>query len=736
MSWYRRLLNLVRSDRVTSEIDRELAFHVAEAEDELVASGLSRAEAAREARRRFGNYGLQKERTRDVDVLPWLESLVSDVRYGWRALRASPGLAAVAILSLGLGIGANTAIFSLINAVLLRPLPVQDPQELVQVQSLDKDSDPHERSGVMFTNPLWEQVRDREDVFSGVFAVSNASFDASRGSETRAIRGSWVSGAMFSTLGVQPLLGRMIARSDDVPGCPAIAVLGHSFWQSEYGGDAGIVGKTIALNSRPAEIVGVADARFTGVVVGQNVNLYVPICAVAALRSSRAQLEHRSIWWLRVLGRPRPGVTLAQVNARLAALAPAAHEATVAAHLSTDSKHKYTSRTIKAIEAPGGISYVRDDYRSALLVLMGIVGLVLLVACANLANLLLARATTRQGEVAIRLALGASRGRLVRQLLTESMLLSFLGACAGVLFARWSSRFLVGFISTRDNDVALDLSLDLRVLGFTILVAAATGVLFGLAPAWRSRHVDPQSALKRSGRTTVSGHSRFNLGKALVVGQVALSLVLVAGAGLLVSTFWRLASMDPGFARDEVLIASLDLRRTNVKGDQPDALYDRIRTRLEAIPSVHSTSMSEMTPVEGGYWNDDVLVDGFTPKSPEDYLAYFNRVGERYFETLGMRLLSGRDFSMADVSGAERVAIVNQTLARRFFGTASPLGRQFRVRAGDGTGQPIRIVGVVSDAKIVTLREETLAGVYLPDQAARIVQRATDVRAARARLGW
>ena len=700
MGLYRRFVNLLRSNRLSADIDREMAFHMAERADDLVAGGMSEDDARREARRRFGNPGMQKERTRDADVMTWLESVGADVRYAVRALRASPGFALVTIVSLGLGIGANTAIFSLINAVVLKSLPVTHPEELVRVTMGESEG------GAVFTNPIWEQIRDRQDMFSGVFAYGNERFNLTAGGEVRRARGVMVSGDYFSTLGVRPEAGRLLARTDDVRGCPAVAVLGHGFWQSEFGGSPSAVGKAITLDRKPYEIVGVTPESFFGVSVGESPQVYVPLC-------QRSDLDQRSTWYLYIIGRPKPGVTPTQLATRARALAPAVFSATLPERWGVAEKAEYARNTLGVRPAPNGLSYVRIQYQKALTVLMVVVGLVLLIACANVANLLLARAAVRGREMAIRLAIGAARRRLVRQLLTESILLAGLGALAGALFARWGTSMLVASLSRGQAPVSLDLTLDGRVLAFTLVVAVATGILFGLAPAWRSTHVDPQLALKANGRGIAEGHTRFSVGKVLVVGQIALSLVLVIGAGLLLGTFRNLAVLDPGFRREGVLIVSVDLSH----GGYSDSVYTTVRrdllTRIRALPGVVSAAGSQITPISGSAWNDFIKVDGFSAKSERDALAYFNEVSDGYFTTLGTPLLAGRDFNDRDRLGAPGVAIVNEAVVKKFFGGTNPLGKTYRTTIGDSVSQPVEIIGVVKDAKYRELREEAIPTIYV-----------------------
>ena len=700
MAWYRRLFNNLRSNRLSSDIQREIDFHIAERIDDLVADGMSEPDARREARRRFGNSSVQKERTRDADLLTWLESLGADVRYAVRGMRSSPGFAAVIVISLALGIGANTAIFSLINSVVLKSLPVQDPEQLLQVTLYDSQA-------AALTNPIWEQIRDRQDVFSGVFAYGDRGFNLASGGEMRRASGNMVSGEFFTTLGVRPAVGRLLVRTDDVRGaCPPVAVLSHGFWQSEYGGSPSVVGKSISLNNTPHTVVGVAQEGFFGVDVGRSVQVYVPLCL-------RANLDARSNWFLWAIGRPKPGITKEMAAARLASLSSAVFDATVPEQWSASQQAEYRANKLSVAPGANGLSWLRRDYQKALGVLMAVVGLVLLIACANVANLLLARASARRREMAIRLAIGAARRRLVRQMMTESILLATLGAAAGLLFARWGAALLVQILAAGKTDLSLDVSLDGRVLLFTIAVAVATGVLFGLTPAWRSAHVDPQAALKANGRGVAEGHSRFTVGKWLVVGQLALSLVLVMGAGLLLGSFRKLTTLDPGFRHEGVLLVATSMSNAGIPDSAFGPLRDQLLERLRSLPGVQSASISQMTPIGGSSWNEVVGADGFNAATMEDRLVYFNEVSDGFFATLGMTLRAGRDFDRRDVPGATKVAVINETMARRFFGTSNPLGKSFYTMQHEKRGEPIEVIGVVKDAKYEELREETLATAYV-----------------------
>lgn len=704
MAWWNRLINLARTKRLTSDIDRELAFHIEERVDELMATGMTEAEARREAARRFGDPLRHRERMRDADVAPWLDSIASDVRHAMRGLRTSPGFSLVAILSLALGIGANTSIFSLMDAVMLRSLPVERPHELVRVTRGD--------GGAVVTNPIWEELRDRQDFFSGLFAYGHAHFNLARGGEARRASGTWVSGDYFTTLGVRPVLGRLLRAEDDVRGCPAVAVLGHAFWQAEYGGDAGIIGRSIPLNTVEYTVIGVANAGFTGVTVGHDVQVFAPLCAME--HEQRGALDERAYWYLQLLGRPAGGMVLEQVQDRLAALSSGIYAATVPQEYGVEGQQNYRNGTLTAEAAPKGNSYVRSEYSGALVALMVAVAFVLLIACVNIANLLLARSAARQREMAIRLAIGAGRARLLRQLVTESLLLAGLGAALGVVFMRWSSRLLVALLSSSSDPVYLELTINSRVLGFTVLVAIVTGLMFGLAPALFSARLAPQAALKATSRGLVEGHSRYNAGKFLVTAQVALSLILLVGAGLLMGTFRKLATVDAGFEADGVLIVAVDLPAASVPAERRAATYRELLDRFRSMPGTQSASLSNLTPIGGGTWNNLVAVEGYTSSSRDDLLVYFNEVSDGYFATLRTRLIEGRDFAGSDTRESERVALINATMAHRFFGRANPIGREFRIHSiGDSFEPPATIVGVVDDAKYESLRESPLPTAYI-----------------------
>jgi putative ABC transport system permease protein len=620
-----------------------------------------------------------------------LDAILQDLRYALRTLRSSPGFSAVAILSLALGIGANTAIFSLINAVMLKSLPVSHPEELLQVWADEN----HDSS---FTNPMWEALRDRQDVFSGISAFAGTRFNLAVGGEARMAWGYFTGGQFFETLGVLPWIGRTYTAADDKRGCPATAVLSYSFWQKEYGGNPGVVGGTILLDTHPFQIVGVAQPGFVGVNVGISFDIFAPLCAEPIVRGENSALDRRSSWWMRVLARPKPGITVAQASARLRTLSSGVFESVVPPDYNPEDKRKFLNSKLSARPAPNGLSNIRTEYRQALLILMAVVVAVLLIACANVANLLLARGAVRQREIAIRMALGSGRGRLIRQLLTESLLLSLLGAAMGVVFARWGGRLLVGFLGSTRIPVFLDLSIDGRVLAFTAGVAVFTGLLFGLAPAWRGTRVQPQTAMKANARGVIEG-AKFGLGKALVTFQVALSLLLVVGAGLMLTTFFKLSTVHTGFDQRHVLLVQVDLRNAHYPLERRLPAFAQIVDRLQSIPGVTSASASDGTPINGSVWSGDVFAEANSMK----HHVYFNQVSARYFESMSTPLLAGRDFDARDTLEAPKVAIINRTMAVKLFGTGNPLGKTFTAPT---SGVKTRlIVGVVGDAKYASLRD-------------------------------
>jgi predicted permease len=709
MAWYHRLLNVIRSDRLSSEIQREMEFHLAERADALRATGLSERDSANEARRRFGNRSILSEQTREADLVTWIDSAIGDLRYAARTLRRSPVFAIVAVGSIALGIGATTAVYTLIDAVALRPLPVPHPEELLQLVIADAGKGGlvrHATNNQYFTNPLWEQIRDRPNGFASVAAFTDTRFNLSKGGEAKYATGILASGDYFKVFAVAPAIGRLFTPADDRRGCPGVAVLGYGYWEREFGRRSDVVGRVLSLDGKPVRVIGVARDGFTGPEVGRVPEIMLPLCADELLRGARNALDQRTYWWLRLIGRRPAGVDPRAIAARLQSLAPNAFRLTVSRRGGVEQQREYVTRTFGVAEVPNGLSGLRKVYNRALYTLMSFVALVMLIACANVANLLLARAAARQREVAIRLAIGAGRSRLVRQLLTESALLAALGAAFGLVLARWGARTLVSMISTPSRAVAIDLSLNAHVLAFAFGVTVLTVAIFGLIPAWRGTRVALQSAMKVAGRGVAEGHARFTLGKILVSAQVALSLVLLVGAGLLVGSLRKLSTVDKGFRDEGILLVEADLGRLGVPQDQLAAVRTQLLATFRSLPGVTSASTSDLTPLAGNNWNDVIVVDGYTPRRVEDGLAWFNRVSDGYFRTMDTQLLIGRDFDSRDVPTSTQVVIVNDALARKFFRTGNPLGRQLRIKMGDTASSPYTVTGVVENAKYESLRED------------------------------
>jgi putative ABC transport system permease protein len=708
-----RLRALFRRKEVESELDDELRFHFEQHVEKSMGADLNREEATRRARLAFGGAEQVKEECREARGVNFIETLLQDIRYALRILGRTPVITAVAILSLALGIGANTAIFSLIDSVMLRFLPVQKPEELVQLfRTAPRAEAEHTPS---FTNALWEQVRDHQDVFSARFAWSQTQFDLAQGGEVRHANGIFASGGYFAALGVRPVAGRLFVPDDDRRGCPSVAVLSYGFWQDHFGGAQNAIGSTLSLNHQPFQIIGVSWPGFYGVEPGQKIDVAIPICAVARFDGVKSRLDHRSWWWLSIAGRVKPGISLEQLNTRLGVLSPQVFGGAVPQDWAPADQESFRTRRLLSVPAATGTSDLRRQFGQPLTILMAVVGLVLLIACANIASLMLARAAARNKEIAVRKALGATRMRLIRQLLTECMLLSSAGALLGILFARWGSALLVRFISTEHNSVYLDLSLNGRVLAFTATIAVLTGILFGLLPAFHSTRVSLTSAMKGGGAEDGERHVRFRPGKWIVASQVAMSLVLLVVAGLFLRSIVKLVTLDIGFDRTNVLIVNTNLKTANIPAEQWLANNEDIESRLRALPGVISVSRSITTPISNFEWNNYIKAD--TPNAPtgDASLAYFNFISPGYFDTLRTPLLAGRGFTANDTKTSPQVAIVNETLARKFFSTANPVGKSFRVAADPGKPEPfVQIVGLVKDAKYESLREDTYAASFFP----------------------
>lgn len=645
-----------------------------------------------------------------------LESIRQDVRYGLRQLKQSPGFSLVAVLSLALGIGANTAIFQLVNAIRLTMLPVRNPQELVSID-FEKGSARagwwSSRSATM-TYKQWEQIRQQQQAFTGVLAWSAARFNLANGGEPRFAEGLYVSGDFFRHLGVVPLLGRTLTTQDDNQTCNPGAVISHAFWQREFGGDPGILTRTVSLDGHSIPVIGVTPPSFFGVEVGNRYEVAIPLCADQLLaEDKKGRIPVPAAWWLSMMGRLKPGWTAKSATAHLHALSPGIMRATLPPGYKSNLAKRYLANKLAATEAGTGVSGLRQQYERPLWLLMATTGLVLLIACANLANLLLARATVREPEIAVRLAIGASRWRLVRQLLAESLLLAIAGAVLGAGLALALSRALVMFISTSETPLFVGLALDWRVLGFTATLAVLTCLLFGLLPALRATYLSPVSAMRSGGRSVTAGRERFSLRRALVATQVALSLVLLVGALLFVRSLHNLLTTDAGFQPEGVLTVNIDFTRAQYPKERRLIVYRELSDRLSTVLGVVSVAQVGFTPVSGSGWDNSVGPDKAPAAGGKE--AFFNRASPGYFRTMGTRLLAGREFNDRDTLSSPKVAIVNEMFAHKFFGGANPVGRTFHLEAEAGKPEPLfQIVGLVRNTKYYELREDFKPLAFFP----------------------
>jgi putative ABC transport system permease protein len=703
MMGFKRFFNRSRWD---DERARELEAYLSMETDDNIARGMSPAAAREAARRKLGNATLVREEIYQMNTVTLVDSAWRDLKYGARLLRLNPAFAIVAIVSLALGVGANTAIFQLLDAVRIRTLPVKNPGELVEIRIADPVGG---RTGQFagrrpnLTNPLWEQIRDRQQVFSDVFAWNAPTFDLATGGESRAAQGLFVGGDFFKGLGVPALVGRTLTAADDRRGCAAPpAIVSYGFWQREYAGSPSVIGRSVVLNGHPLDIIGVTPANFFGVEVGRTFDVAVPLCAEPIFHGPRTGMDKRDVWFLGAMGRLKPGVTLEQARAQLAAISAPIFEATLPPYRADDAQH-YLQFKLGAYPAGTGFSTLRRQYESPLWLLLATTGLVLLIACANLANLMLARATAREREIAVRLAIGASRGRIVRQLLAESLLIAAIGATAGAVLAQWLSRFLVDFLTTENNRIFVALGLDWRIFAFTAALAGLTCLIFGLVPAIRATRTTPGATMKASSRGSTDTRERFGMRRALVVAQVALSLVLVVGALLFVRSLRNLMTLDAGFQQDGILVVNLDLDRAAIPQERLRAVFADITARLGALPGVESAAQVYIMPVSGSGWNNNIVVDG---KKYTEHVS-INQVSAGYFRTMGTPLLAGRDFDEHDTIGAEKSVIVTQLFVQKFMPGRNPIGQLFQIDERPGQPRPLhRIVGLVKDSKYSDLREE------------------------------
>jgi putative ABC transport system permease protein len=693
----------------------EIRAHVRMLTERYIHQGMSPGDAAFAARRQFGNTTFLQQEHREMLTFLSLDTFWRDLRYGARQLRMNPLFTVVAVLSLALGIGANTAIFELINAVRLRTLPVESPDQLafLDFRKGAVANGNFDTRSARFTYSQWQHIQARQQAFSGMIAWSARRFNRASGGEVRWAEGLYVNGDFFRVLGVQPILGRVFAAGEDKQGCTSPGVvISYGFWQQAFAGQADVLERNLTLDGWRFPILGVTPPAFTGVEVGNRFDVAIPLCADQVMaEDGRGRSASATAWWLSAMGRLKPGWTVERASADFQALSPGVMLATLPPSYRPDEAKGYLKNQFEITPGATGVSGLRRAYEQPLWLLLATTGLVLLIACANLANLLMARAGAREREIAVRQAIGASRPRRVTQLMVESLLLALLGTSHGVVLAQALSRGILSFLSTADRGILLGLGLDGRMLGFTAAIAFGTCVLFGLAPALRATRVAPSSAI-RGGRGLTAGRERFSLGRALVVAQVALSLVLLVGSLLFVGSLRKLLAVDPGFRSEGVVVVDVDFRRARYPRARRFEVYRELMEHLRGQPGVTSVAQTYFTPLSGSGSNNMCWADGSTSQHK---LSNFSHVGPGYFETLNIPLVAGRDFNDRDLLGSPRVAIVNEAFARVFWDGGNPVGHTFLVQGG--AGQPddrYQVVGLARNTKYFALREDMVPISYFP----------------------
>ncbi len=719
MAWLNRIYNTLRPGGLGREVEDEVRLHLDLRARELERSGWSGEAAREQAARQFGNVTLEKERMRDMDIAGWFETIGKDVRYALRQLARNPGFTAVAVLSLALGIGANTAIFSVLNAALLRTLPVRNPGELVTM------TDPTSTGSWIgsqtgqprdfLTYPEFVALRDRSTMLSGVCAASAQTTPWQAriaGGSQEEVRGSLVSENYFSVFGIGAAMGRVFTAADaGGVGQEPYTVISYDYWQRRFGGSAAVLGTALRLAHAEVTVIGVAARGFHGENVAQGADLWVPIAMQPLVMPGRdwlhdnaAQPESKNMW-LHVFGRRKPGVSVAQAQAEESALFRQIIAASYPATMRPETRKELMDQRIVVQDASTGVFDGRDTFARQLIILLAISALVLLIACANIANLLLARATARHREVGIRLSMGAGKGRLMRQFLTESLALSFLGGACGLAVAFAGSKALLMLLSQPDAPPQLGAAFDVRVLGFSIAITLLTAVLFGLAPAIRGTRVDINETLKETGRGVTAAGGRLTLAKGLVAAQVGLCLVLIVGAGLFLRTLWNLQSVSLGYPKERLLLLRVYGVTAGYEGNRLAALYHEIAARLGRLPGVQGVAFSENGLFGGTESGDPVDVEGFTPPPKGDRSARYDEVGPGYFSTLGIPLLLGREIGAHDTANSMRVCVINEAFAKTYFASRNPIGKRVTDLWGDKRID-MRVAGVARDARDHSLRDK------------------------------
>jgi len=641
-------------------------------------------------------------------------TLAQDFNYALRTLRKTPAFTIVVVLTLALGIGANTAIFSLTDQVLLRLLPVKSPEQLVLLDGPGAFQGRTFNNGT-FSYPMYRDFRDQNTVFDGVIARFPAPLTMGAQGQSERVSGELVSGNYFEVLGVGAHIGRTLTPDDDrTPGGHPVVVLSHSYWTRRFGASPAVLNQTITLNAVPMTVVGVAQAGFYGIAGGESPDVMVPVMMKAQMTPTWDDLQNRRSRWLTVMARLKPTVTVQQAEAAMNVIYRQINEQELK-EIKTPSKRfqeRFLTKHLDLHAGAKGPSDLRKDFATPIVVLSGMVGLVLLIACANVANLLVARGAARQKEVAIRLALGASRGAVIRQRLIESLVLSAAGAVIGLAFAWWTGTLLLKTLPFEEAVRTMTAAPDMRVTSFAIAIACLTALLFGLAPALQSTRPVLTSTLKDESGSVVGGTGQARFRKALVIAQVGLSVLLLAGAALFARSLYNLKRLDPGFRSDQLLAFSVDPSLSGYPRARTLTIFRQLEEQLAAIPGARSAAASTIALMTNSDWSSTIKVEGYHAKEGEDMNPNVNAVGPGFFATIGQPLVAGREFTVKDVEGAPRVAIINETMAKYFFGTASPIGRH--IGWGRDATPTMEIVGVAKDSKMSRLRQEIPRVVYTP----------------------
>ncbi|HET9741187.1 MAG TPA: ABC transporter permease [Terriglobales bacterium] len=721
-----RLRSLFRRRQVEGELNEEFQYHLARQIDVLIAQGLSPTQARETAMRAMGGMEQQQEKCREARGMSWIEDLVQDVRYALRTFRKSPALASVIVASLALGIGANTAIFSVIDAVMLKMLPVRDPQQLVLLKwsaprypqefvSDIEGSGGHDRGGLFFSqsfsSDVYKAIKQQNQVFDSTlaFAGNDEDVNIEVNGQAESARHQAVSGDFFNGLGVRPFLGRTLLPSDDTDSAPPAIMVSYAFWQKHFGSSRDLHGQTLAMNGESVTIVGVAPAEFFGIRPGDDMDLYIPLSLY--LRqwnrlSPQESLLASKTWWLGIIGRLKPGISLEQAQTQLQVILNRALD------VNAKNPKDLVVPRLDLLPASKGLNALRKKFSTSLFLLMGMVGLVLFIACANVAGLLMARASGRRKEIAVRLGLGASRSRIIRQLLAESVLLGIIGGFAGLLVSLWASSALVRLLSTGRSPIDLSVHPDFRVLGFTAATSILSGIVFGLIPALTATRVSVVPALKESGTQTLAAAGRFRLGKSLVAGQVALSLLLLVAAGLLLRSLEHLQRANLGF--DQHALLNFEVR-PGLNGYKNDALanyYEELQRRVQSLSGVRNVAFAQMGPIAQGESSGSVTIPGYTAAG-QQVDVYRQIVGPNYFQTMDIPIVLGRPTTQEDGPTTPKTIVVNETLVRTDFHGDNPIGKSL-VRGSKDHQQSFEIVGVAKDVKYGSIRGDVPPTIYLP----------------------